>query len=78
MTREEFFVILCGIGFIFGLVVGGVFAFYQIRKDGYDGVIEVNTSAPDKDKYLFVFTAPVDEIPHKHRVIFKVEKVKGD
>ena len=69
-NRLDIFIIICIVGFLFSFVVG----YFFIKKEGYDGVIEIDTTQEEKDKYLFIFTIPVDEIPKKDRIIFQVRK----
>lgn len=38
-----------------------------------DGIFKINTYDPDKDVYSLEFSTPLNEIPNKKDLVFKVE-----
>lgn len=61
-------VIVCLVTFIVGFAIGYILA--KIRTP--DGILRVDTSDPEKDRYLMEFHTPLEDIPKKKSVKLKV------
>lgn len=56
--------------FILGIIGGSAYMLGRTIK--YDGVMNVNTSDPEKDKYLLLFNIPIESIGKKRYLFLKV------
>ena len=61
-------VIACLAAFIVGFAIGYILA--KIRTP--DGLLRVDTSDPEKDRYLMEFHTPLEDIPKKKSVKLNV------
>lgn len=66
------FAIVVGVVFIVGFIIGYVCS--RIRTP--DGVLRVDTSDPEKDRYLMEFHIPLDDIPERKIVRLIVDSKK--
>lgn len=70
---EEVVGTITAIDTFLGVILGVSAATYK-----GDGVIQVDTSAEDKDIYRLVLNQPIENLPEKSSVILKVDSSKED
>jgi len=59
------------ISFIAGFIINELFSRFFKYKSRH-GVIEIDTSKPDNEKYLFFIEVPLSKLPKLKKVIFDV------
>ena len=69
MTETQLLTLVLG-AYIFGILIGIVIAKLFQKKDGE---LVIDLSNPDKDLYQLRFETPLEDLPKRKKVIFKIK-----
>ena len=69
MTETQLLTLVLG-AYIFGILIGVVISKLFQKKDGE---LVIDLSNPNKDLYQLRFETPLDELPNRKKVIFKIK-----
>ncbi len=69
MTETQLFTLVIG-AYIFGILIGVVIAKLFQKKDGE---LVIDLSNPEKDLYQLRFETPLEELPKRKTVTFKIK-----
>ena len=69
MTETQLFTLVMG-AYIFGILIGVIIAKLFQKKDGE---LVIDLSNPEKDLYQLRFETPLEKLPNRKKVIFKVK-----
>ena len=69
MTETQLLTLVLG-AYIFGILIGVAIAKLFQKKDGE---LVIDLSNPEKDLYQLRFETPLDELPKRKKVIFKIK-----
>ena len=69
MTETQLLTLVLG-AYIFGILIGVVIAKLFQKKDGE---LVIDLSNPDKDLYQMRFETPLEDLPKRKNVIFKIK-----
>lgn len=60
---------------LFAAIADGLFSFLG-SKTATDGVLTIDTSDPEKDKYLFTVETPLEDLPKRNYITLRVSREK--
>lgn len=60
---------------LFAAIADGLFSFVE-SKTATDGVLTIDTSDPEKDKYLFTVETPLEDLPKRNYITLRVSREK--
>lgn len=60
---------------LFAAIADGLFSFLG-SKTATDGVLTIDTSDPEKDKYLFTVETPLEELPKRNYITLRISREK--
>ena len=69
MTETQLLTLVLG-AYIFGILIGVVIAKLFQKKDGE---LVIDLSNPEKDLYQLRFETPLEELPKRKKVVFKIK-----
>ena len=69
MTETQLLMLVIGV-YIFGILIGVVIPKLFEKKDGE---LVIDLSNPEKDLYQLRFETPLEELPKRKKVIFKIK-----
>lgn len=69
MTETQLLTLVLG-AYIFGILIGVLIAKLFQKKDGE---LVVDLSNPDKDLYQMRFETPLEDLPKRKKVVFKIK-----
>lgn len=69
MTKTQLLMLVIGV-YIFGILIGVVIPKLFEKKDGE---LVIDLSNPEKDLYQLRFETPLEELPKRKKVIFKIK-----